>query len=301
MANEVKWIKIVVDIFSDDKIMMVESLPDSDTIIVIWFKLLCLAGKSNNGGIFLFHGKIAYTEEMLCAIFRRPLNTIRFALKTFEEYGMIEILDGVITIPNWDKHQNESALSEMREYNRVAKQNEREKRKLLVKGEEKDVNDMSMTSQEIPLILDSPSSSLNSKVLNSESTSTKGKKPKLEPVSFDTVISEFTDNPALIETIQAYIEMRKAIKKETTDRVLHIVFNAIEPFDDEEKIRIINKSIVGRWPGVYPDSNQAKPSYSKPIPNHLKPFPDYSQGEDSKERWAREDREKAEREKGAVK
>ena len=41
----VKWIKIVTDIFDDEKMLLIESLPSSDAIIVIWFKLLCLAGK----------------------------------------------------------------------------------------------------------------------------------------------------------------------------------------------------------------------------------------------------------------
>ncbi len=48
----VKWIKIVTDIFDDEKILLIESLPDADSIIVIWFKLLCLAGKQNNSGVF---------------------------------------------------------------------------------------------------------------------------------------------------------------------------------------------------------------------------------------------------------
>ena len=42
---EVKWIKIVTDVFDDEKILLIESLPEADSIIVIWFKLLCLAGK----------------------------------------------------------------------------------------------------------------------------------------------------------------------------------------------------------------------------------------------------------------
>lgn len=48
---DVKWIKITTDIFDDEKILLIESLPDSDSIIVIWFKLLCLAGKMNNSGV----------------------------------------------------------------------------------------------------------------------------------------------------------------------------------------------------------------------------------------------------------
>ncbi|HFI0901946.1 TPA: phage replisome organizer N-terminal domain-containing protein, partial [Streptococcus suis] len=40
MASEIKWIKIVTDIFDDEKILLIESLPEADTIIVVWFKLL---------------------------------------------------------------------------------------------------------------------------------------------------------------------------------------------------------------------------------------------------------------------
>ena len=52
MATDVKWIKIVTNIFDDEKILLIESMPEADSIIVIWFKLLCMAGKQNNKGIF---------------------------------------------------------------------------------------------------------------------------------------------------------------------------------------------------------------------------------------------------------
>ncbi|MFQ7297891.1 MAG: phage replisome organizer N-terminal domain-containing protein [Clostridium sp.] len=101
----VKWIKIVTDIFDDEKMLLIESLPSADSIIVVWFKLLCLAGKNNNSGVFMLNERIAYTDEMLATIFRKDVNTVRFALKTFADFGMIEIIDNVITIPNWGKHQ----------------------------------------------------------------------------------------------------------------------------------------------------------------------------------------------------
>lgn len=128
---EVKWIKIVTDIFDDEKILLIESMPEHDAIIVIWFKLLCLAGKMNNGGVFIMNDKIPYTEEMLATIFRRPLNTVRLALNTFEQFGMIERIDNIITIPNWSKHQNLDQLEERKEYMRNYMQKYREKQKLL--------------------------------------------------------------------------------------------------------------------------------------------------------------------------
>lgn len=118
MASEVKWIKIVTDIFDDEKILLIESMPDADAIIVIWFKLLCLAGKSNQSGVLLMNDRIPYNDEMLAHIFRRPLNTVRMALKIFEQYGMIEIINNTITIPNWGKHQQMDALERKREYQR---------------------------------------------------------------------------------------------------------------------------------------------------------------------------------------
>ena len=129
LASDVKWIKICSDIFDDEKIMLIENLPSADSIIVIWFKLLCLAGKNNNSGVFILNDKIAYTDEMLATVFRRDINTVRLALKTFENYGMIEIVSGVYTIPNWGKYQNLDKIEQKSQYMRNYMQEYRKKQK----------------------------------------------------------------------------------------------------------------------------------------------------------------------------
>lgn len=130
--GEVKWIKITTDIFDDEKILLIESLPDADSIIVIWFKLLCLAGKMNNSGVFVMNDTVAYTDSMLATIFRRKENTVKLALDTFEHFGMIERIDGTITIPNWGKHQNLDSLEKKREYQRNYMQEYRAKQRVLI-------------------------------------------------------------------------------------------------------------------------------------------------------------------------
>ena len=130
----VKWIKIVVDIFDDEKMLLIDAMPDRDAIIVIWFKLLCMAGRQNNDGIFMLNDKVAYTDEMLSYIFRRPIATVRLALKAFEEFGMIRVVDDAITIPNWEKHQNTEQLKRIREGNRQRKADERARARLSVGG-----------------------------------------------------------------------------------------------------------------------------------------------------------------------
>ena len=75
---------------------------------------------------------------MLATIFRRDLNTVRFALKTFEEFGMIEVVDNVITITNWNKHQTLDAYEKKKERDRLYQQNRRKKHKNLIEQKSPD-------------------------------------------------------------------------------------------------------------------------------------------------------------------
>lgn len=145
---DVKWIKIVTDIFDDEKILLIESLPESDSIIVVWFKLLTLAGKQNNNGVFLMSNRIPYTEEMLATIFRRNINTVRLAIKTFEQFGMIEVVDNVITIPNWNKHQSLDAYEKKKERDRLYQQGRRAAQRALIAEKSSDTSSDIAVSEE---------------------------------------------------------------------------------------------------------------------------------------------------------
>lgn len=129
---EVKWIKITTDVFDDEKILLIESMPDANAIIVVWFKLLCLAGKQNNNGVFLMNDKIPYTEKMLSTIFRINEATVQMALNVFKQFGMIDIIDGVITIPNWNKHQSLDAYEKKKARDRERIARKRAEQKALI-------------------------------------------------------------------------------------------------------------------------------------------------------------------------
>lgn len=129
---DVKWIAIAVTMFDDEKITLIEAMPDADAIIVIWLKMLTLAGKLNNGGVLMMSNGYPYTDEMLSTLFHRPLNTVRLALATFEQYGMIEYIDNVISLPNWEKWQKVDSLDKVREQTRLRVAKHRVKQKALV-------------------------------------------------------------------------------------------------------------------------------------------------------------------------
>ena len=138
-VSEIKWIKITTDIFDDEKICLIDALPDSDAIIVIWIKLITLAGKLNRKGVLAISKNIIYTDETLAQTFHRPLNTVRMALEVFEKFGMVEKIDGVIVLPNWEKHQNIDGMEKIKEQNRNRAARHRQKQKLLAQNNESNV------------------------------------------------------------------------------------------------------------------------------------------------------------------
>jgi len=117
---EVKWIKIVTEFFDDEKIKLIEAIPEADMILIIWIKLLTLAGKKNVNGYIFLTENIPYTDEMLATIFKRPLNTIRLALETFKKFKMISCDENeIMYITNWGKYQNIEGLEKIRELGRA--------------------------------------------------------------------------------------------------------------------------------------------------------------------------------------
>jgi len=134
---KVQWIKLSTDVFDNRKIKQIEAMPEGDAILVIWFKLLVLAGKTNDNGMVYFSEDIPYTDDMLSVEFGRPIQIVRLALQTFVKFGMIEVTDDVFMLTGWEKYQNIDGLERIREQNRERKRRQRARQKNLPEPEEK--------------------------------------------------------------------------------------------------------------------------------------------------------------------
>jgi len=190
---EVEWIKIVTEFFDDDKIKLIENTPEADMILIIWIKLLTLAGKKNHAGYIFLTEKIPYNDEMLATIFNRPLNTIRLALATFKRLEMIIIDEaGIIKIINWEKHQNIEGMERIRELGRARLKKFRDKNKQ-IEGPKKECNVTETFRNGIDKIRieKNREEKENSKEIQnaiSRSLEEKPIKPKIEPIEFDREI-----------------------------------------------------------------------------------------------------------------
>ncbi|TKI36126.1 hypothetical protein FC683_09150 [Bacillus cereus] len=148
---EVKWIKLSTSMFEDEKIRLIESMPEADTLLIIWIRLLAQAGKTNASGYIFLSKNIPYSDEMLATLFNRPIATVRLALQTFQQFGMIEITDDqYICISNWEKHQNVDGLERVKQLNaeRNRKYRERKKQQQLSLENKSNDNDVPVTSRD---------------------------------------------------------------------------------------------------------------------------------------------------------
>ena len=141
------WIKLSTAMFDDEKIKLIELMPDGKAMLVIWLKLLCFAGKTDNEGVFRFTKEIPYNEEMFASIFGENINTVRLALQTFIKFGMMEKIEGTYALTNWTKYQSETAAIERAKEKKHERQKRwRKKQKTLLLGTTSQKRDVSKTS-----------------------------------------------------------------------------------------------------------------------------------------------------------
>jgi hypothetical protein len=59
-------------------------------------------------------------------------STVSMALEVFSNFGMVEIVEGVITIPNWNKHQTLDAYEKKKERDRLYQAERRANQRALI-------------------------------------------------------------------------------------------------------------------------------------------------------------------------
>lgn len=91
-----------------------------------------------------------------------------------------------------------------------------------------------------------PSTINNPSTKKSDKTTTKK--------GFDSILDDYTQNQKLRETLSDFIKMRKAKKKPMTDRALSMLLKKLDELsqNEDEKIRILEESILHTWDTVYP-------------------------------------------------
>lgn len=288
--SEVKWIKITTDIFDDEKILLIESLPDSYAIITVWFKLLCLAGKQNNSGVFMM-GQIAYTDKMLATIFRMKESTVAMALQTFEQFEMIEIIDGVITIPNWGKHQSLEQLEERRNYQREYQREYRKKQKMLAVNKEKEHKHLRKHLREHNV--NSLEEDIDKDIDKEKEEDIENKKSARETTRtiLKRLLPEYNLSVNLQEKMYEWVtyktERKEPYKEQGMKSLIGRVENNALKYGDDAVCDLIDECMASGWKGIIFDKLQrskgnqvySKPTKAQELDEAYKMMAEWAEGE----------------------
>lgn len=135
--TQVRWIKFSTDTFDGMsfkriKRARIEGVGDfRDKLTAVWFELLALAGKFNNGGFITDHEMAFYNYEDIAIAIDRNVAEVQLCIEWFTKNSMIEIVDNLFLLSNWEKYQNTEGLEKIREQNRIRQQKYRENQKVL--------------------------------------------------------------------------------------------------------------------------------------------------------------------------
>ena len=201
------WLKLKKDFFKRHDIQIIENMPNGKDYVLFYLKLL-VESVDHNGGL-RFNETIPYNEQMLATITNTNIDTVSKAMELFRSLGMVEILDDQTIYMN-----EVSKMLGAETYWAEKKREQRQKAKLNLSetpqighcpSEVQTVQAMSKVEIEKDIDIE----------LDKDIEKEKDKKKKKKPANadFTSLISSYTTNPELIETLNDFVAMRIKIKE----------------------------------------------------------------------------------------
>ena len=132
---QIEWIKIHAETFTGEtfrKIRRVRAQGElnRDRLTAVFFELLVLAGQCNQSGQLRRQNGEPYADaEDIALMLDRDTEEIEPCINWFLQDGILTYTDGVYTVTNWERFQNEEALTKIRERNKARQDKFRNKKK----------------------------------------------------------------------------------------------------------------------------------------------------------------------------
>lgn len=257
--SEVKWIKLSVDIFDDEKIEAIGTLPDGNMIQLVWLKLLCLAGKCNEGGLLMVTREMPYTDEMMAKKFGVDVGVVQRSLAIFQKLEMLTVVENIYLVSNWAKHQSSQSLEDMKAKHRERQRKyvERKKQKLLEEDPQK------MTSAMTSEMTSKCSYSIsNSNIYNFNNNSNLDNYIYLINNNIYKDSIYIKDNVELDTIIKDWMTYKDGCKPKgknkyssqmSMSKVLTVIVNHDKEYGTEAVKEAVDLSIANQWVGIYWD------------------------------------------------
>ena len=272
------WLKLKEDFFADETMRYIEEQENGYKYSNIYLKLL-LKSIDGQGVLIRKIGTrlIPYDVAAIAKMTGHDQDTVRVAMKLLEELGMIERLEsGALYM----SQLQEMVGSESASAGRMRALRDRQKEEIPAPEPshcDADVTQLSNTTVTLPSQAPSHSDSRYRDIDIDIDIDKEKKKRKKKASSSSSqsqkdseareVIKAYTDNLNLQETLEQFLEMRKEIKKPMTGNAVKRLTTKLDGLatTDNEKIAILEESIINGWQSVWPLKNQpAQPKKAVP-------------------------------------
>lgn len=258
------WIKLETNFFYQNAIDFLMSQKNGSQYVVL-YQMLCLETANTNGRLMTEIGNIMvkYDVEKIRRTTRYfDTDTIVVALELYRQIGLVyEEEDGFLRINNHEKMIGFQTGAAKRMQESRAKESKKE---IGTNQEQMFPRDKILDLKEEEYISKSNKEEKNTK----KKTATK-RKPNGNQVDVEPKLVYFTDL-ALNETFIAFLEMRKKLKAINSDLAIKKLLNILDPYNDNEKMLMINNSIVNSWKGLFPIKHgNSKQSQKEQVMNDI--------------------------------
>ena len=158
MADNVQWIKLKVGMFDGNsfkkiKRAMIGGVSYRDKLTSVWFELMDLAGKSNANGYLIDNNEIPYhTFEDIAIMIDRETEEVELCMQFFIKERMVEIIDNIYCLSNFEKYQCVEWLEKIREQKRIAQAKWRERKSQGLIGVKPNVESTVDSTKHLPSI-----------------------------------------------------------------------------------------------------------------------------------------------------
>ncbi len=230
----ISWLKLDVNILKNEKIDLLRSYPDGDSLFVLWIGLLCMAMKSDIPGHILICKGSPYSVEDLSNLLNISKKTVQMGLELFARFGMIKLGDfNEIEVTNFQEKQSIDKIEHQKDLNRKRVQKYRDKQKQL------ECNDVTenVTLRNEQIRLD---------------------KIRVDKKRIDKEIKYPTslNNSLFINKYGEWEQFRKELKKPLTPTSIKQQLKLLSKYSIQDAIYIIDKSIRNGYQGLFEPSKQ---------------------------------------------
>lgn len=237
------WIKLKTNFFDLPTIDWIMSQNNGCEYIVL-YQMLCLKTANTDGKLVSQIGEmlIPYDIEKIARDTKYFSNdTIRVALELFKSLGLIYVSDdNTMTISNYDEMVG--CESQWAEKKRLYRQKQKQ-----IEGQQGQIEDnVRQEYRDKRLEIRDKSIEYRDKSVDKE----KEEKEKRE--TYVSILDSYTSNDSLKSSLNDFVEMRKKMKGFTT-RAFKLALNKLDELsnDDNEKIKIVNQSVMNSWKSFY--------------------------------------------------